>query len=309
MIESISSKSTKDDVALFFSKLCNFGDDIKNNLIKNDISGDILLDLKNSDYKNLGLKLGQIKKITNYLEENKEKFTQNEIKEVISKESSPEDVSKFFESFLNIKENINTLDGKKLLELNVDEIEELGLGLNYVKKKKLLKYIEYFKTLEMEPPESISEIVITKESKKEDVAKFLKIKLGFSEKSIEFLGLDGRGLFSLKENDIQKEEHLTQEEKEKILNFLIRNKKEYKDSDIKLTKESTNEEVTNFLKIKLGFSEQIIESLRLDGNSLFSLKEEEIKNKNNNLNQEEKDKLITFLKEIRKKEEEKKSLK
>ena len=48
--------------------------------------------------------------------------------------------------------------------------------------------------------------------------------------------------------------------------------------DIKITRESTEEEVAKFLKVKLGFSDKAIEALVLDGDGLLSLKEEEINN-------------------------------
>ena len=40
-------------------------------------------------------------------------------------------------------------------------------------------------------------IKITRESTEEEVAKFLKVKLGFSDKAIEALVLDGDGLLSI----------------------------------------------------------------------------------------------------------------
>ena len=180
MDTSISYESGKEDVANFFSKLCKFGDDIKTNLIKEEISGDILLDLEKQDYVNLGFKLGHIIRITEYLEENKKKFIQSETKESIPIESNLEYFSKLLESNSN---NTTILDIKKILDLKVEEMKELKLTLG--KKKKLIKFI--------------SEIKITKESKKENVAKYLKVKFGFSEKIIESLGLDGKSLFSLKE--------------------------------------------------------------------------------------------------------------
>ena len=146
---SITCESTKEEVANYFLTLLKFGDETKNNFIKEDISGDILLDLNDTDLKKLNLKLGQIKKIKKYIEENKENLVKKEIKEVISIYSSPEEVSTFFESSLNFKENLNKLDGKGLLELNNEEIEKLGLNLG--QKKKLVKFIQHFKTLKVEP--------------------------------------------------------------------------------------------------------------------------------------------------------------
>ena len=292
MKDSITFESTKEEVAEYFAKLCKFGDDVKKNFIENDISGEILLDLNDSDFKKLKAKLGHIKKIQKSIEENKEKLVKKEIKEVISIYSTSEQVAEFFEVSLNFKGDLQNLNGKELLELTEEKIEALGLNLG--QKKKLIKFIEYFKTLKIEPPKEI-EIELTKESTEEEVAKFLKVKLGFSDKAIEALALDGDGLLSLKEEEIKNEENLTQEEKDKLLDFLKGEKKEDEEiPDIKITKESTEEEVAKFLKVKLGFSDKAIEALVLDGDGLLSLKEEEIKNEEN-LTQEEKDKLISFL--------------
>ena len=294
MKDSITFESTKEEVAEYFAKLCKFGDDVKKNFIENDISGEILLDLNDSDFKKLKAKLGHIKKIQKIIEENKEKLVRKEIKEVISIYSTSEQVAEFFEMSLNFKGDLQNLNGEELLELTEEKIEALGLNLG--QKKKLIKFIKYFKTLKIEPPKEI-EIKITKESTEEEVAKFLKVKLGFSDKAIEALALDGDGLLSLKEEEIKSEETLSQEEKDKLLDILIGEKKEGKEiPDIKITRESTEEEVAKFLKVKLGFSDKAIEALALDGDGLLSLKEEEIKSEEN-LSQEEKDKLFTFLKE------------
>ena len=293
---SITFKSTKEEVANYFLTLCKFGEETKNNFIKEDISGDILLDLDDTDFKKLNLKLGQMKKIKKYIEENKENLIKKEIKEVISIYSSPEEVSAFFESSLNFKESLNKLDGKGLLELNNEEIEKLGLNLG--QKKKLVKFIQHFKTLKVEPPQ-VPEIDIN--SSEEDVANFLKIKLGFSKEAIESLGIDGETLFSLEENEIKKEENLKEEEKNKLIEFLKENKKGEK-PEIIITKESNEDDVVKFLKKNLGFSEESIKSLCLDGDGLFSLEEKEIQAEET-LSKIEKEKLIEFLKENKMTEE------
>jgi hypothetical protein len=284
MTDSITYESKKEEVAEYFAKLCKFGDDIKKNFIENDISGDILLDLNDSDFKKLKAKLGHIKKIQKIIEENKEKLVRKEIKEVISIYSTSEQVAEFFEMSLNFKGDLQNLNGEELLELTEEKIEALGLNLG--QKKKLIKFIKYFKTLKIEPPKEI-EIKITKESTEEEVAKFLKVKLGFSDKAIEALALDGDGLLSLKEEEIKSEENLSQEEKDKLFTFL-------KEQEIKITEESSEDDVKKFLEIKLKFSKKSAESLGPDGQGLLSLKEEEIKNEEN-LSQEEKDKLNNYL--------------
>ena len=288
MKDSITFESTKEEVAEYFAKLCKFGDDVKKNFIENDISGEILLDLNDSDFKKLKAKLGHIKKIQKSIEENKEKLVKKEIKEVISIYSTSEQVAEFFEVSLNFKGDLQNLNGKELLELTEEKIEALGLNLG--QKKKLMKFIEYFKTLKIEPPKEI-EIELTKESTEEEVAKFLKVKLGFSDKAIEALALDGDGLLSLKEEEIKNEENLTQEEKDKLISFL---KAQEEEQDIKITEESSEDDVKKFLEIKLKFSKKSAESLGLDGQGLLSSKEEEINNEEN-LTKEEKENLINYL--------------
>ena len=91
------------------------------------------------------------------------------------------------------------MDGKGLIKLKEEEIKNLGLNLG--QRKKIIKYINYFKTLEIEEPEE-TEILITKESSEEEVSKYLKEKLNISDNAIKSLGLDGQSLFNLEEKDI-----------------------------------------------------------------------------------------------------------
>ena len=81
------------------------------------------------------------------------------------------------------------------------------------------------------------EIKITKESQKEEVNQFLKEQLKLSEKAIESLELDGEALFELEESDIDAAEELSQEEKERLKNFLNSEKEKNKD------KTPTNEHI------------------------------------------------------------------
>ena len=54
---------------------------------------------------------------------------------------------------------MHTLDGKDLIEINDEQIKNLGLNMGQTKK--IIKYINYFKTLKEEIPEE-KEIIITK---------------------------------------------------------------------------------------------------------------------------------------------------
>lgn len=60
----ITIDSTKEEVSNFFSSHYNISQEISNNLIKENISGEILLYLQDSDFKYLGIKPGIKKKNT-----------------------------------------------------------------------------------------------------------------------------------------------------------------------------------------------------------------------------------------------------
>ena len=303
--EMISSESSKEDVANFFVKKSYIKEEEKNNLIKEDISGDVLLDLEDMDFKTLKLKLGPLKKIKNFIKENKDKFKEIQINEKITAKSKPEEVAQFFEKCLNFKGELNNLDGKGLIELNEEGIKKLGLNIG--QRKRIIKYINYFKTLKIEEPEE-TEIILREESSEEEVTKYLKTKLNFRESSIEALALDGKSLFSLEESDIDGVDDLNQEEKDN-LKKLIKELKEPKgeaqdEAEILLNKESTEEEVAKYLKQKLKINENGIKSLGLDGDSLLQIEESDIDGADD-LNQEEKERLKKFLIEFKEKNQEK----
>ena len=71
-------------------------------------------------------------------------------------------VKQFFEKCLNFTKDLNNLDGKGLIELNEEKMKEMGLSLG--QRKRLIKYINYFKTLKVPEPEPQEEIIITKKS-------------------------------------------------------------------------------------------------------------------------------------------------
>ena len=298
---TINIESSKEDVADYFFKKLKLKEDIKNNLIKEDISGDVLYDLDDTDFKNLGLKLGPLKKVKTFLKDNQDKFKEKQINEKITSNSSCEEVESFFKNCLNFSGNLNNLNGKGLIELNSDGIKNLGLNIGQYKK--LIKYINYFKTLKVEESEE-TEIILSKQSTEEEVAKYFKEKLNFSSETIENLSLDGETLFCLVESEIDEIEEMKEEDKLKLKNLL----KELKgDSqltekpEIKITKESQKEEVNQFLKEQLKLSEKAIESLELDGEALFELEESDIDGVEE-LSQEEKERLKNFLNSEKEKE-------
>ena len=182
----ISVNSSKEELSNFFLFQFGFPKNISDNIIKEDISGDILLDLDKNDYRLLGIKPGPKKRIEKYIKENKEKFTQipKPMKKIIDLNSNKTQVKQFLEEYLCFKGNINNLDGKTVLTLSEEEMKNMELNIG--KKKKLIKYINYFKNLNLK---------ITEKSTKEEVNMFLKEKLKFSDEAIEGLALDAISFF------------------------------------------------------------------------------------------------------------------
>ena len=131
-IQMITSESTKEEVGNFVFKELKLKEDIKNALIKEEISGDILPDLTEEDYNALGIKTIQMRKIKKFLDQNQDKFGEKKYTEVISIYSEPKEVSEFFQKSLNFYGNS---DGKGSLELTDESIKALGLNLE--KKKKI----------------------------------------------------------------------------------------------------------------------------------------------------------------------------
>jgi hypothetical protein len=142
--EEISFESSKEQVAEFFCKEFKFKDSIKENLIKEDISGDILLDLNDIDLKYLGLKKSQIKKVKEYLLANKDKFYKNNIDVKINQSSTEEEVNNFFKQYIGFNSKVTNINGKALLNFSSDNISNIGLNIGQTKK--LEKYLKQFKS-------------------------------------------------------------------------------------------------------------------------------------------------------------------
>ena len=172
----ITVESSKEDVGNFVVTNLKLKEDIKNILIKEDISGDVLLDLEEEDFKSIGIKVIQMRKIKGFIEKNKDKFGEKHFTEVISIYSDSNEVAEFFSKSLNFNGNLNNLNGKALLGLTDESIKSMGLNLG--QRKKLIKYIEYFKTLKIEAPEE-KDIILTESSTNEEVIEFLKKKYKF----------------------------------------------------------------------------------------------------------------------------------
>jgi len=199
----ITAESSKEEVGNYLVETLKLKGEIKDIIIKEDISGDILLEITDEEYKSIGIKPVQFRKIKGLLDKIKDKFGEKHYTEVISIYSNSNDVSEFFKKSLNFEGDLNNLDGKSLLELSDEAIKNLGLNLG--QRKKLIKYISYFKTLKVEPPK---EPTISKESSLEEVVSYLTKKLKISEEGInsikEDLGVEGgESLIFLEESDIK----------------------------------------------------------------------------------------------------------
>ena len=194
----ISNKSTKEEVAEFFKNNFRASEDVSNNFIKEYISGDILPILSDHDLESLGLNFDLINTWMQYYYKNMDKFKENEVKEEISSNSTSEEVKIFLESYLDFKENID-LNGKLLFGLNEEEMKKLAMKLG--QRKKLIKYIN---KINMNKNKVETNMTVTKKSSVEEVANFLMNKLKLSKQTIEKLLLDGKALFDIEEDYIDK---------------------------------------------------------------------------------------------------------
>ena len=294
----LSETSSREKVASYLCFIFELDKEIQNSLINEYISGDILSLLSDEDFREFGIKLGKRKKIMKFIEDNKSKFKEKEITEKINTNSTKEEVKSFFEKCLEYKGELNALNGKGLFELTEERMKSLGLKLG--QRKRLIKYIIYFKELETSLNEE--ELYITRKSRREEVSKFLKMKINFSEESINNISLDGKSLLDLKEDEINNLEEISLEERKNLKKFLKRehDKREEK-KEIQLNLVNSFEDVSKFLKEKLYFSDESIKYIQeqgLDSEIILSLKENEIKELDG-ISEEEKNILNKYLNELR----------
>ena len=291
----LSNDSTVEDVVKFFIEKGEKTEEVINKLRNEGISGEVLPLLTDDELKTtIGIKFGPRKKWKNYFQENQDKFPEKEIKEKIMPNSKEEEVKSFFETCLDFKGSLENMNGQKLLDLNEEEMEKLGLNLG--KRKKLNRYIKHFKTLipkEINEEESIN-FLITKKSSSDEVANFLKTKLKISQDSINEMQLDGEVFLSLEESEIE-EFKIKSEEKEQLKNYIKRLKSSEQPKKT-INNKSNIQEVSDFLKEAFGISEDIIKDLGLDGESFFTTTEEDIKEFD--ISEDQRNKWINYMKEI-----------
>lgn len=303
----LSIDSTKEEVSEYFVKNFKFPESATEILIKEDISGSVLpqlsqlkqkefLEIFSAKEKVSGVSYQRIK---NYLRNNEDKFKEKEIKEVILAHSDSNEVKNFFDKYLNFQKELNGLNGKSLIEL--DEPKMIQLGLNLGQRLKLKKYIEHFKSLN-DNLNKKDNIKITKNSTEQDVAEFLKIKLKFSQDSIDLLGFDAETFLDLKIEDIDSYDTLKEEERKNLKKYLsgelnFEEEKYKSEPDIIITNESNEKEVSTFLEKKFGFKKEVIEEFKgYEGRDLLSLTDEVIEGFEF-LTLEEKNKIKEFIKD------------
>ena len=287
-IAPISEESTREEVANFIYDELKLKEDIKKIFLNEYITGDVLPLLNKNDLMSLNIKLGPAKKIINYIENNKNNFKDKKINIKLNPYSKDNEVKEFFMKYLGFKESIN-LDGKKLFELDEEDMKRFGL--KYGQRKRLINYIKYF--------EENENIYISKKSTVEEVAKLLRSRFNFSKECIDEICLDGESLLSLNDEEIDSIECASKEQKEKLKKFI--NEEKLKEKEMKIDSKSSIKKICEFLKKKLNFSDRTIEFFKeqeIDGEIFFQLNDEEIDDFEVVLN-DEKEKIKIFLNEYK----------
>ena len=172
----LTSESSCEKVSDYFSKNFSIKEEVKNKLIQESITGDILLGISKEDFISFGITKSQYLKISSYLKKNKDKFEEKEISENLSSISTKEKIKEFLQKTLNFQGNLSQLDEKEFLELDEEKMKKFGF--NYGQRKRLKRYINYFIKLKDEKTEVDDiEINITEKSDKNEIRAFLKEKI------------------------------------------------------------------------------------------------------------------------------------
>ena len=122
----IKDDSDQNEVKTFFENYLNFKDNEK---IK-DIDGKKLFSLEDQEMRNLGLTIGQRKKLIMYTEQVQKKLKENCI-EILTQKSNAKEVAMFLKKKFNVSDKIieeMALDGESLFllsEADIDEIEDM----------------------------------------------------------------------------------------------------------------------------------------------------------------------------------------
>ena len=167
---NIDIDSKEEEVLNFLKKEIHLDEDILEKF--KNINGQTLKSLKEEDLINIGLKLGERRKLLNYMLSMKSKDIND-----ITISSTVEEVSIFLKSKFNLPEEIiNTfkmddIDGSGFFQLTLEQLSEYELSeenqteiLNYIKDKKI-----EFDSKESDDKEEkkVNEIIIDKKENKE----------------------------------------------------------------------------------------------------------------------------------------------
>ena len=138
---NISINSTKEDVSQFLFDNFRISKKVYENIIKENITGEILIYLEDDDYTFLEISPKVKEKIKEYLESNKKKLIVKSIKLPLKFDSNKNEVIDFFEKYLSFKGNLNDdINGKKLLILNYWILEIF---------KSFIYYFNFIKTINL----------------------------------------------------------------------------------------------------------------------------------------------------------------
>ena len=132
--KKLTADSTKEEIANYFQNKFQISEEAKNNLIKQDISGDILLDISDGDFNTLGVKAGPLLKIKRFLKKKEPAFKKTkDINVKITNNSSEQEVNIFLEKYIDFRQKENMLNGKGLINLDENGMNKLGLNLGQKK--------------------------------------------------------------------------------------------------------------------------------------------------------------------------------
>ena len=238
-MDKISSSSTKEEIASFFTSKFKIAENIKENLLKEDISGDLLLNLSDDEFKKLGFKVGPLKKVKKFLKDNQSLFPEIKIDEKIGKPSTAEDVKTFFEKYIGYQGDVN-MDGEQLLALKEDDMVKLGLNLG--QRKKLEKYLKYFNSIKTTEKQEINQgEEKPKEDHKDDLDDAEK-KTDLNKKDVEENKKD-----SGDEKPKKEDEEKPVEQKD---DAVVENKEEKKDEKKEETENKKEEKMKRRKKMK-----------------------------------------------------------
>ena len=296
---SITSDSSIEEVAKALTEKFKLKDKEKSKLINESISGDVLLELDvqilQTDFK---FRPMTAKNIKQYLNKHKENLKPKDINDNIQIANEAE-IKSFLEKYIGFKGELEGIKSEnELKELKEEDMKKLKL--NFGQRIRLSRYINHFNSIKEKNQKEIK-ITITRDSNDEEALNFLLNELKISKESIENLGLDAgisQNLFdpeALSENDLNsylKDEFIKQEDYDTLIKFIKKRDDMFKQETITISKESSKEDISKFLKDKFSFDldNQNINELNLD---LFK-----------DIKKEEKEILENFIKEEKNKKKE-----